>query len=76
LAVFEGSDERCPIHEGGSLAGKDSHDASSTSSQPGCDLRIFFALSVSREGGGSRGFLDAISLRLPLVNDGTRQSAE
>jgi hypothetical protein len=74
----EGSDERCPIHDGGSLAGNDSHDASSTSSQgPGCDFCAVFALTVFREGVRSGDFFDAISLRLPrLVSDKTRRAAE
>src|SRR5271157_42866 len=76
--VFEDSDEPCPIHDGGSLAGKDSHEASSTSSQPGCIFCGFFASSDFFEGGRFCGFLDAISLRLPrlflVIQEGDQQN--
>jgi hypothetical protein len=77
--VSEDSDERCPIHDGGSLAGKDSHEASSTSSQSGCNFFGFFASSDFVEFGRFSGFLDAISLRLPrlflsVIQEGDQQN--
>ena len=67
LAGFsEGSDERCPIHDRRIAGGKDSHDASSTSSQPRFGFLRLFRLFGLPEGVRSCGFLDAITFPSPL----------
>jgi hypothetical protein len=72
--------DRCPIHEGGSLAGKDSQDASSTSSQSfalGFSGAVFFeALSGPEDGVRCFGFLLAIWFCSLWLNGAGMRSAE